>query len=434
LTDALSYLFGLEKFGIKFGLDNIRKLTAALGDPQSAYTSVLIAGTNGKGSVTSMVETALRAAGHRTGRYTSPHLIRLNERMVVAGTPVSDAELADAAVLIRRTIEHLVANGTLATHPTFFEATTAIAFELFRRAGVRIAVLEVGLGGRFDSTNIVSPVVGAITSIDLDHEKYLGNTIPSIAFEKAGIVKPGMTLICGERKTDAVDVIRSACIERGATFTSAYDGIEATEARRGDRVVLTVTSDQHRYGEMVLALRGRHQARNAVVALRMLEEIARRGIDVPMEAIRTGLTEAQWRGRLDLVQADERRQVLLDAAHNPAGARELALHLREIYPDGLPIVFGVMKDKAMAEMLEALLPNATMLVVTEPGNPRAAPLAAVASAARRIAPDLTIVQEPVPAMALERAWQTAPTICASGSIFLVGELLKSLDDRAGGAE
>jgi dihydrofolate synthase/folylpolyglutamate synthase len=426
--DALTYLFGLEKFGIKFGLDNIRTLAAALGNPEATYPSILIAGTNGKGSVTAMVDTALRASGHHTGRYTSPHLIRLNERIVVDGNPVSDRNLAEASEVVRDTIEDLVASGALPTHPTFFEATTAVAFELFRRAGVEIAVLEVGLGGRFDSTNIVTPMVGAITSIDLDHEKYLGDTIASIAFEKAGIVKRGMTLICGERKPEAVDVIRAACDERHARFVSAYDGVTVDERRHGDRVALTVSSSERQYGEMVLALRGRHQVRNAVVALRVLEEVSKQGFDVPVDAVRVGLTEAVWRGRLDLVAVDGGRQVLLDAAHNPAGAAELALYLREMYPAGLPLVFGVMKDKAVEQMLRVLLPCATLLVVTEPGNARAASMADVASTAARIAPGLLIVQERDPATALERAWRAAPAICATGSIFLIGQFLKSLDE------
>jgi dihydrofolate synthase/folylpolyglutamate synthase len=183
---------------------------------------------------------------------------------------------------------------------------------------------------------------------------------------------------------------------------------------------------------MVLALRGRHQVRNAAVALRVLEEVARRGVDVPKEAIRTGLTEAQWRGRLDLVTVDGNRKVLLDAAHNPAGANELGLYLQEIYPAGLPLVFGVMKDKAMVEMLQSLLPRATLLMVTEPGNPRAARAASVAAEAARLAPGLRILVEPNPVAALERAWQAAPTICATGSIFLIGELLKSLDEATAG--
>jgi len=194
---ALDYLFGLEQFGIKFGLENISRLVEQLGHPERAFLALHIAGTNGKGSVTAMVDTALRAAGHRAARYTSPHLVDLNERFVVDGRPAADEEMTDAVEIVRDAIRQLRSTGALQAEPTFFEATTAVAFELFRRAKVEVAAIEVGLGGRLDATNVLTPTATAITSIGFDHERYLGATLREIAVEKAGIIKPGVPVVVG---------------------------------------------------------------------------------------------------------------------------------------------------------------------------------------------------------------------------------------------
>ena len=205
--DPVDYLLGLEKLGIKFGLDNIRAITAALGHPEACCPSVIVAGTNGKGSVAAMLDAMLAAAGIRSGRYTSPHLVRLEERFAIAGRSVSPDAFRAAAADLRNLVATLRENGTLATEPTFFEVTTAIAFELFRRAGVSVLVLEVGMGGRWDATNVATPLAGAITTIDFDHETFLGHSLAEIAFEKAGIIKPGMLVVAGETKQEALEVI-----------------------------------------------------------------------------------------------------------------------------------------------------------------------------------------------------------------------------------
>lgn len=223
--DPLTYLYSLEKLGIKFGLDNIRAICDGLDRPQSSWPSVIIAGTNGKGSVAAMVETGLRAAGLHTGLYTSPHLVRLEERFAIDGEPVGASELSAAAATVQAVVRRLREDGRLATEPTFFEVTTAIGFELFRRAGVGFTVLEVGLGGRFDATNVAEPVAGAITTIDFDHELFLGHTIAAIAGEKAGVVKPGMRVVVGETKAEAVSVIERACLDRGAVMVRAGEGV-----------------------------------------------------------------------------------------------------------------------------------------------------------------------------------------------------------------
>ncbi len=428
--DVLDWLFGLEKLGIKFGLENIRALCAALDHPEAAWPSVIIAGTNGKGSVGAMVETALRAAGLRTGLYTSPHLVRLEERFAIDGQPVAHAALVEAAGTVRQAVSALHAARRLATEPTFFEVTTAIAFELFRQAGVGFTVLEVGLGGRFDATNVASPLAAAITTIDFDHERFLGNTIAAIAGEKAGVIKPGMRVVVGEPKPDAVDVIAAACRERGAVMVPARDGVVAAARVQGDRLSLELQTGRRAYPPLPLALRGRHQVDNAIVAVRLLEELSHAGFEIGADATAAGLTNARWPGRLDLREAAPGRTLLLDAAHNPAGARVLASYLREFHPGPLPIVFGIMKDKDVSGTLAALVPLAAPLILTRPRTDRALAVDDLEHAARHLGSSNTLAERD-PKAALERAWSFGPLACVAGSIFLVGDVLADLE-RTGG--
>ena len=429
--DPLSYLFGLEKLGIKFGLENIGALCAALGNPQRAYPTVIIAGTNGKGSVAAMVETGLRAAGVRTGLYTSPHLVRLEERVAIGGEPVDRESLVSAAATLQATVERLRGSGTLAAQPTFFEVTTAMAFELFRRAAVEIAVLEVGLGGRFDATNVAEPVAGAITTIDFDHVRFLGRTIARIAFEKAGIVKPGMRVVVGERKPEALEVIARACAERNARLVMAHEGVVADAAVERGRVEVGLRTPAADYGHLRLSLRGRHQLDNAVVVVRLLEELSMLGLPVTRQAILAAVEDTRWPGRLDLRRDAAGREVLCDAAHNPAGARVLADYLRDVHPAGLPMVFAVMRDKHVAGILSPLLPFASPLVLTAPHMERAMPPEAIADLVRRVGTVGGLEVERDPGAALERAWTHGPTICVCGSIFLVGDVLARLETGGG---
>jgi len=408
LDSPLSYLHGLEQFGIKFGLDNISAIVARLGHPERAFRSVHVAGTNGKGSVTAMVDAALRAAGHRSARYTSPHLIDLSERFTIDGRPVVKTDLISAVVQVRDAIEGLVRDGTLDVQPTFFEATTAIAFDLFRRAGVDVAVLEVGLGGRLDATNVVSPDVTAITSIAFDHQKYLGTTLREIAREKAGIIKPGVPVVVGPLPDDADAVIEEIAHERGA------------------EIVRTAADE---VGALAVGLPGIHQRANAAVAMHILRTLDARGLSVPQAAIAQGLAQPGWPGRLDLRRLSGGREALLDAAHNPAGAVALASYLIE-WTRGLPkppLVFAAMRDKDIAGMFDALLPAVGPLVVTRASTPRAAAPAELAAIARRVAADTDVTVAATPGEALAAAWQMSPRIVVAGSIFLLGDVLKLIE-------
>ncbi len=398
--DPLAYLYSLEQFGIKFGLENISALVERLGHPERAFRSIHIAGTNGKGSVTAMVDAALRAGGRRSGRYTSPHLVDLTERFVIDGAPVTETALAAAVDRVRSAAESLRAEGRLDVHPTFFEVTTATAFELFREARIDIAVLEVGLGGRLDATNVVTPAVTAITSIAFDHQRYLGSTLREIAHEKAGIIKPGVPLVVG-----VLDAEADAVIAREA----AALGAPVVRARREDAQ------------PFALGLRGVHQIGNAAVAVNVL-----RTLGVDDNAIARGLANPVWPGRLDLRRLADGRELLLDAAHNPAGAAALASYLKDAMPERPPLVFAAMKDKDVAGMFRALLPTVGAVVVTRADNPRSADPADLVQLARTVAPELRATAARSIDDALRDAWSIAPRIVVAGSIFLLGDVLKRI--------
>ena len=400
---AVDFLFSLERLGMKFGLGNIAALCAALGNPQHAFPSVIVAGTNGKGSVTAMVDAALRAGGHRSARYTSPHLQRIEERFTIDGVDVAPAVLDAAAGRVRQAAEDLVQAGALESLPTFFECTTAIAFELFREANVDVAVLEVGLGGRLDSTNIVSPIAAAIVSIDFDHQAQLGNTLESIAFEKAGVIKHGTPVVCGPMPQSALEVIATVCAEQHATLIRTDNDPDFAARIAG----------------MAVGLAGEHQRANAGVAVRLLETIGRTSptLSVSDDAIRSGLATARWPGRLEYFSHRGCR-ILLDAAHNPAGARALASYLRNAGGDSVTLVFGAMQDKAVGDMLTPLAPVVTSIVCTTAPTARAMPAHAIAALAADIGIRAERVDDPVDAVT--RACAAGHLVVVAGSIFLIG--------------
>ncbi|MBI4886599.1 MAG: bifunctional folylpolyglutamate synthase/dihydrofolate synthase [Acidobacteria bacterium] len=426
----LDRLFALESFGIKLGLGNISRLCEALGHPERSFTAIHVAGTNGKGSVTAMVHAALVAGGIRAGRYVSPHLVDLAERFVIGTAQVSDADLERAAGDVLDCAERLRTAGDLAAHPTFFEATTALGFELFRRAGVQAAVIEVGLGGRFDSTNVVPARVGAITSVGFDHQDLLGDTIEAIAFEKAGIVKPGMTLVAGTLPDAARQVVGAVAADRQAEVVDASAGVRVDADVRDGRTVVTIDTPDDRYGPLTLGLRGEHQIGNALVAVRLLEAARRRtSLDVSREAIERGLTDVDWPGRLEQVEMPGDARVLLDAAHNVDGARALARYLQRWHPERPPLVIGMMRDKDVPGIVDALLPSVSTVVATAAATPRAIPARELA--ARIAACGATGVRaEPDPAAAVELALSIASSVCVTGSIFLIGAVRDRLRRRA----
>ena len=422
-------LLALETFGIKLGLENISRLCAALGHPERSFLSLHIAGTNGKGSVTAMVHAGLVAAGVRAARFTSPHLVDLTERFVIGADTVDAHLLQTVSNDVLDCADQLLRSGDLQVNPTFFEATTAMAFELFRRTGVEVAVIEVGLGGRFDSTNVVEAPVGAITSIALDHQEFLGDTLEAIAFEKAGIIKPHMTVVTGALPADARAVIARVAAEQEAHVVPSMADTRLESEMRNGSAILTIETPLDRYGPVTLGLRGEHQIGNALTALRVLESARGAGIAVPKTAIERALSDVNWPGRLELLDVGGGAQVLLDAAHNPEGARALASHLERWHPERPVLVFGVMRDKDLGGIVEPLLPAVSSIVTTAANSPRAIPARELA--ARLSAAGAAHVEaEPDPIAAVEQALSVSRSVCVAGSIFLVGAVRGRLRQRA----
>lgn len=366
-----------------------------------------------------MVERALRAAGWRTGRYTSPHLMSLHERFAIDGRAVGDDALIEAAGRLR------AAALRMDPMPTFFESTTAIACDLFRGAGVDVAVMEVGLGGRLDATNALEPIATAITAVDFDHQALLGSTLEEIAREKAGIIKPGVPVVLGPNPSAVQAVVRAAALARRAPLVHAEEEAEVAERFAEGRLVLDVRTARARYGPLTLGLRGRHQLGNALTAIALAETIDRTtALAIPASAIESGLRDVDWPGRLQMA-AWQGAAVLIDAAHNPSGARALAAYVAEVHGQ-LPFVFAAMRDKDIAGILEPLAPVMTSLTLTVPNTPRAASLDELEAAARRAAPGVPRVRMQAPAAALDHATRTGKTVAVAGSLYLAGDILAAL--------
>jgi dihydrofolate synthase/folylpolyglutamate synthase len=431
---SLDRLFALETFGIKLGLHNIARLCEALDHPERSFTTLHVAGTNGKGSVTAMAHAALVAAGLRAARYISPHLSSLSERFVVGDSSVDEDTLQAVTDDVLALAERLRREGVLTVPPTFFEATTAIAFEIFRRSRVEVAVIEVGLGGRFDATNVITPVAGAITTIAMDHQQHLGSTLTAIAGEKAGIIKAGMTVVAGDLPPDALDVIRAVAAERGAELVEAARDVHVDVAMDEGRARLTLRTPVDAYGPVLLALRGAHQVGNATIAVRLLEAARRAGINVPRQAIERGLTNTEWPARLELLPLDNGRRVLIDAAHNAEGAQALASYLKQWHGDRPLLVISVMRDKDVDDILERLIPVTGDVIATQAPSPRAVPAAELADRVRavhaRSAAEASVIAIAEPAVAVAAALDRAPVVCIAGSIFLAGAVRDGLKRRA----
>ena len=421
---ARDYLFGLEIVGIKLGLEQIRALISALDFPDLAFPSVVVAGTNGKGSVTAMLERGLRHAGYRTGRYTSPHLTAIEERMAIGGVPLPPAAFDRFAERIRD------AAGGLPQPPSFFEATTALALEAFREASVDVAVLEVGLGGRLDATNAVTPILSVITAVDLDHQQYLGDTIEKIAAEKAGIIKPGVPVVLGKNRDAVRHVISGVADIHGAPLVYAPDGVDVRASLVGGVTELALTTPAGHWPRLTLGLRGRHQIDNAVTAARALEALDQStSLRVPPAARQRALDGVEWPGRLEMRSFNwghSRVDVLIDGAHNPAGARALNAYLDEVFPSRVPIIFAAMADKDIAGLAVALGPSASAFVCTAAHTPRAATPDAVAAAVRTAIPDATVLIAATPELALAAAAPLGAPIVVAGSLYLAGEIRELL--------
>jgi dihydrofolate synthase/folylpolyglutamate synthase len=413
--DSVAFLYSLgnEIKTIKLGLERIKALLDRLGNPQDGPSWVHVAGTNGKGSVSAMIESALRASGLRTGLYTSPHLVEPTERIRIDGEPVSPDAFAGSFETVHAAAVSLIESGGIDGHPTYFETVTAMGLLLFAEAGVEAGVIEVGLGGRLDATNVLHPQLCVITPVDYDHEAWLGTSIEAIAGEKAGIIKAGVPVVLGRQRPEAEGIIVERARRLAAPILRAGDWIarKVELHPRGcrfqackDREEITV--DCH--------LAGQHQLENALTAVAAL-----RRLEIPAAAVQAGIASAKWPGRLELVRT--RPEVILDGAHNPAGVAALARYIRRFYMDRKAcVIYASMRDKSVEEIGGLLEETGADLILTAVGSPRAlrpeALREALGMARARIARDLPAAY----AMARELASDDG-VIFITGSLLLVGE-------------
>ncbi len=426
----------------KFDLAHMRVLLAALDHPEQRFPSVLIAGTNGKGSTAATLAAILRASGLKTGLYTSPHLVRINERIRVNGQAIGDDDFAFLQSEVDRVAEKLVEQTELPWHPSFFEMITAIAFEHFARQKLDLAVLEVGMGGRLDATNVVDPRVSVITDIALDHQKFLGNTVSEIAREKVGIIRPGGAVVTLPQQPEANDVIGNTILDLGARGVNAVPYVPPVSPGSTQYLVPSTQKDRPEFmsryplavlGEEILVetpLVGRHQLRNVALAVASAVELQQQGFrGITAESIARGIRETRWPGRFQVIAARPGwPEMVLDVAHNPAGAWALRSALSERYEDRpLIFVFGAMRDKAISEMTEILFPLAERVIATQPENPRAASPEEIQQAAARTGAEIEAVEDVQ--NAVERARELAgpqALVVITGSIYLVGEVMGSI--------
>ncbi|AKQ67411.1 Dihydrofolate synthase [Myxococcus hansupus] len=396
-------------------MERVQEALAALGHPERQYPALHVAGTNGKGSTCAMTAAALHAAGHRVGLYTSPHLVRVNERIRVDSEDISDADFG------LRILEVLERYPSAVSEPmTYFEFGTVVALWHFAQVRVDVAVLETGLGGRLDATTAASPVVTAITPVSFDHMDYLGDTLTAIAGEKAGILKPGVPCVVARQQApEALEAILRKAEAVGAPVR--LEGRDFFAERQADGG-LSYQGTSWRLEGLSLALRGSHQRQNAAVALACLEALQERRITVPPEAARAGLASACWPGRLE--EVGQGPVVLLDGAHNPAGVEVLLASLKDLYPGRrLHLVFGVVGDKDRGPMMRALFPECASVQLTPLETPRSLAPEAYLAEARALCQDVTAWPDVDAALAAARERATSDDlILGTGSLFLVGML------------
>jgi len=408
--DSVRYLYSLGnelKPGAKLGLERMRTLLTQLGNPERGQRFIHVAGTNGKGSTCAMIANALRHAGYRTGLYTSPHLIEPTERIQIDGSPVDAEDFAHAFNIVHGAAEALLLNERLDAHPSYFEIVTAMALVMFHEK-CDIGVLEVGLGGRLDATNVVTPALCVITPIAFDHESFLGNSLEAIASEKAGILKPGISVVQARQAAPAAAVISRRAYELGCR-------VIRTEDRPVTSLRATVEGSMFCFDGVryECALAGRHQVENASAAILSCQQLG-----VGTGAIQAGLRDVKWPGRIEFISREP--DFVLDGAHNPAGAAALGDYIREFCADRpVWIVYGAMRDKAIEEVTSALFPLADRVIATAPKFPRALRPEAILAVTDH--PDSTVAETVPEAIEMARAAPKEAVVFFTGSLFLVGE-------------
>ena len=404
-ADAIEFLYSLRWFGAKFGLTNTLKLAALAGNPQNSLRFIHVAGTNGKGSTCAMLERIYRAAGLRVGLFTSPHLVAFSERIQVGGRHIPESEVATLVAQMQPWLKEFPKDD----HPTFFEVVVILALQYFAAQQCDLIIWETGLGGRLDATNIVQPLASVITNVQYDHQTYLGESLASIATEKAGIIKPGIPVITGADAPEALDVIRRRAAHLEASLT----------------VVTAERTQEPPLDTLPLPLLGAHQKMNAAVALASVR-ILRPLIPCSEQAIWSGLSQVHWPGRLQLVTRASGQRVLLDGAHNLSGAQSLAAALDTYFPSSKPVlILGILKDKDWSRMCAILAPLAGRIVLVPVHSERTAEPHGLAEACQRSNPDAEVTECNSLSEALAQT-ATAPFVAIAGSLYLIGEAMELL--------
>ncbi len=409
-TDPYTYLASLNIDSMRFGLEAITALLMRLENPQNSYKTILIAGTNGKGSTAAMLASILHSAGYKVGLYTSPHLIDVRERIVVSDRKITKKEFSHTVEDVKRKLENQV---------TYFEFLTAVAFLYFQSQQVDIAVLEVGLGGRLDATNVCKPIVSVITNIAVDHTAYLGNSLTTIAREKAGIIKQNGVCITAAKQKNVLEVVKKVCLDRRSKLYCLGRDIRIKRQKDG---FLTYHGLQRNLKNLPIPLQGRHQCSNAALALAAVELCGNNGFQVDDEAIGQGLANTQWAARLEILQNDP--LFLLDGAHNPAGMRVLCQALkRDFSYRRLIFIFGALADKDYRKMLRIIAPLSSKIIVTQLKTGRAVPVVDMTYELTKMGYPVIVTENT--GKAIERALAIAnrkDLICAAGSLYLAGEV------------
>ncbi len=416
---ALNYIHGTYKFGSKLGLNNIKRLLDLMGNPHQKLKYVHVAGTNGKGSTSSFISSILAESGYRTGLYISPYIERFTERIRINGDEIAEDDLTRITGFVKEKVDIMLANGE--NHPTEFEIITAIAFQYYYEKKCDIVVLEVGLGGRLDSTNVIDvPEVAVITTINYDHTDRLGNTLTQIAFEKAGIIKNKGDVVIYPQEPEVMEVFRKVCAERGARLhVTDMSSLELVDYDINRQIFYF-----GRYKGLTISLLGEHQVKNAAVAVKASEILASKGYGITEASIRKGLESTRWPGRFEVLL--KKPYFVIDGAHNPEGSKALADSLRRYFPGKkVSFIFGVLKDKNYSSMIEAVLPLARRFITVQPQSIRAFTSYQLAEYLKSYCNDV------IASDTIKEAVHTAldlsdpdDVVCAFGSLYYIGEVRK----------
>jgi len=423
--DCLSYLARIQSLGIKFGLDNVRAVMSELGDPQKDFKTIQVAGSNGKGSVCAMVTRILTSHGIKCGLFTSPHLVDIEERIRIGDDLIHRTEFCRLLEFLKQKIQNLIDRGVLKTPPTYFELMTLLAVLYFKESCVDMAVLEVGMGGRFDATTAVDPVVTAITTISGEHQEYLGESLSQIAFEKAGIIKPGVPVVSGVIDEDPKRVIQKRAEELKAPFFDVFgNNTSFMKKKIRDRFIFDYILNDKAY-RYSTCLPGVHQGKNAAIAIGIAEQIHQRCRKLDKEKIIKGIESAEWPGRLEIIS--RKPLIIMDGAHNIEGAKALREYLDEFTGSVSVLIFAVMKGKKIKEISDILFPKADRVIVTRFRFYRAASPEEILSETLHHKHKITCEPDPVQAFrsALCYAGRTG-SILIAGSLYIVGEIKKAV--------